>query len=245
MCLKRCRPEDALAWVERGLELERKDRWPNRSAWHLPDLKREILKKLGRSGDALASAWEDYRRAPSVYSYEDLMKFVSKGERSEWHAKAMVALDGADLSSRIDLLVRMKEWERLAAAIEAASRAELVGLSHYTTEPAAKGLEKSNPLLAAKLCIAMALRILGAKKSKYYDAALGNLSAARKLLLKEGRADEWEALAGEIRADHRRKTGFMSAFERLAEGRSTREPSFLERAGQRWDRGAGRGRGRS
>ena len=43
MCLKRRRPEDALAWVERGLDLEKKDRWPNRSAWHLPDLKREIL----------------------------------------------------------------------------------------------------------------------------------------------------------------------------------------------------------
>jgi hypothetical protein len=239
MCLKRRRPEDALAWVERGLELERKDRWPNRSAWHLPDLKREILKKLGRSGDALASAWEDYRRAPTVYSYEDLMKFVPKGGRAEWHAKALAVLDGADLSSRIDLLVKTKEWQRLAAAIEAAPRAKLVGLSHYTTEPAAKSIEKSHPLLAAKLHVAMALRILEAKKSKYYDAALGNLENARKLLLKEGRDEEWQALAGEIRESHRRKTGFMSGLERLAEGRSTRGPSFLERARKRWDRGAG------
>ncbi len=245
MCLKRRRPEDALTWVERGLELEKKDRWPNRSAWHLPDLKRDILKTLGRSGDALASAWEDYRRAPSVYSYEDLMKFVPRGERTEWHAKALAALDGADLSSRIDLLVKTKEPERLAAVIEAAPRAKLVGLSHYTTEPAAKSLDKSHPLLAAKLFVAMALRILEAKKSKYYDAALGNLEAARKLLLKEGRNEAWEALAKEIREGHRRKTGFMSDFERLAEGRSAREPSFLERARKRWDTGAGRGRGRS
>ncbi len=100
MCLKRRRPEDALVWVERGLELERKDRWPNRSAWHLPDLKREILKKLGRSGDATASAWEDYRRAPSVYSYEDLMKFVSKGEQARWHEKALATLDGAERAPR-------------------------------------------------------------------------------------------------------------------------------------------------
>ena len=47
MCLKRRRNEDALAWVERALELEKKDRWPNRSAWRLPDLRRSILKKVG------------------------------------------------------------------------------------------------------------------------------------------------------------------------------------------------------
>jgi len=245
MCLKRRRPEDALAWVERGLELEKKDRWPNRSAWHLPDLKRDILKKLGRSGDALASAWDDYRRAPSVYSYDDLMKFVPKAGRAEWHVKALGALDGADLSSRIDLFVKTKEWERLAADIEAASRGQLVALSHYTTEPAAKSLEKAHPLLAAKLHVAMALRILEAKKSKYYGAALGNLEKARKLMLKQGRAEEWAVLAGEIRESHRRKSGFMPGFERLAEGRTERKPSFRDRARKRWDRGANRGRGTS
>jgi uncharacterized Zn finger protein len=129
--------------------------------------------------------------------------------------------------------------------IEAASREKLVALSHYTTEPAAKRLAKSRPLLAGKLHVAMALRILEAKKSKSYDAALGNLETARKILLKEGRDEEWKALAGEIRESHRRKTGFMSGFERLAEGRSTREPSFLDRARKRWEQGSGRGGGRS
>jgi uncharacterized Zn finger protein len=245
MCLKRRRPEDALVWVQRGLDLERKNRWADRSARHLTRLKREILRKLGRSGDALASAWEDYRRAPSVDSYEELMRFVPKAGRAGWHAKALVALDRARLSCRIDLLVRTKERQRLAALVEAASHAELVGLSHYTTEPAAKALQKSSPPLAAKLHAAMALRIVEAGKSRYYDAALGNLSAARKLLLGTGRGEEWEALAVEIRAEHRRKTGFVPAFERLAEGRSVSEPSFLERARKQWDRRAGRGRGRS
>ena len=90
----------------------------------------------------------------------------------------------------------------------------------------------------------MGLPILEAKKSKYYDAALGNLEKARKLMLKEGRDEEWEALAGEIRENHRRKSGFMPGFERLAEGRSTRDPSFLERARKRWVQGSGRRPGR-
>ena len=46
--------------------------------------------------------WEDYRRTPSVYSYDDLMKFVPKGERPEWHSKALAALDGADLCAPRD-----------------------------------------------------------------------------------------------------------------------------------------------
>jgi len=245
MCLARRRPEDALAWVGRGLELEKAGRFPNRRSWGLPSLEREILKKLDRSEEALGSAWEHYRRAPSVFSYQDLMKFVPKAERGEWHAKALAALGEADLSQRIDLLLKTREWTRLAEAISAASREDLVEISHYTTEPAAKRLEKSRPLLAAKLHVAMALRILGAKKSKYYDAALRNLEKARKLLLREGQAGAWEALAAEIRSEHRRKSGFMPGFERVAEGRSLREASFAERARRRWRRGAGAGRLRS
>jgi tetratricopeptide (TPR) repeat protein len=245
MCLERRRPGDALAWVERGLELEKAGRFPNRPSWGLPRLEREILKKLGRSGEALASAWEHYQRAPSVFSYQDLMKFVAKGERAEWHAKALAALDEADLSQRIELLLKTREWTRLAEAIDAASREDLVEVSHYTIEPAAKRLEKSHPLLAAKLYVAMALRILEAKKSKYYEAALGNLEKARKLLLREGQASVWEALAAEIRSEHRRKTGFMPGFERVEEGRSLREPSFAERARRRWRQGSGFGRRRS
>jgi len=242
MCLARRRPEDAFAWVEHGLELEKEGRFQNRSSWGLPHLQRKILKKLGRSEEALASAWEHYRLAPSVYAYEDLMKFVAKGDRAEWHAKAMGALEGADLSSRIELLVKTKEWMRLAEVIDAAAREELVELSHYTTEPAAKRLGKSHPLLAAKLHVAMALRILEAKKSQYYDAALRNLEKARRLLLREGGAGAWEALVSEIRSEHRRKTAFMPGFEWVVEGRSLREPSFAGRARRRWKRGSGAGR---
>jgi len=232
MCLMRRRPEEALAWVERGIEQEKRRSWPE-SAWRLRDLEREILTKLGRSDDALASAWEDYRRSPSTHSYDDLMKFVPKGSHREWHEKAMAALDAADLASTIDLLVKTKELERLGGVVDLATRESLTRLSHYTTEPAAKKLEGSHPLLAAKLRIAMALRILDAKKSKYYDAALANLGRARKVLLREGRSEEWEALAREIRERHRRKTGFMSDFERVTE-KPSKELSFLDRARKRW-----------
>jgi hypothetical protein len=41
--------------------------------------------------------------------------------------------------------------------------------------PAAKTIERSHPLLAAKVHVAIALRILEAKKSKCHDAARENL----------------------------------------------------------------------
>lgn len=237
MSLKRRKIEDALTWVERGLELERNHPRSRRSAWRLPDLKREILRRLGRGEDAVASAWEDYCRAPSIYSYADLMEFAPRGEQGQWHQRALAALADADLSSRINLLVKTTEWGLLASVIESTPREELIALSHYTIEPAARGLTKAHPLLAAKLEVAMALRILEAKKSKYYEAALRNLEQAREAMLRNGRAEEWETLATEIRTNHRRKSGFIPGFESLAEVRRTRVPSFAERARDRWQKG--------
>lgn len=248
MCMERRRPEDALTWVDRGLAAEEAGRWPGRSSSQLPHLRRDALRRLGRGEEALASTWEAFRQAPSVFTYEDLMKSVARRERAEWHERAMAALAGADLSSRIDLLVRTKEWTRLAELVDSTPREGLVALSHYTAGPAAAKLVRRYPLPAAKLHVAMALRILASKSSKrsrYYDAALESLDTARTILRKEGRSGDWEALASEIRRDHRRKTGFMPAFERLAEGRPLREPSFAERARARWSRGAHGGRGAS
>lgn len=242
MSLKRRRPEEALAWVERGLAAETAGHRSG-SAAGLRARRREILEKLGRRGEALASAWEDYQRAPSVYSYEDLLEFVPRRERARWHDKALAVLDKADLGSRIDLLVQTKERERLAVEIEKASRKEIVGLSHFTTQPAADYLEKTHPLLAAKAHVAMALRILEAKKSTYYHAALQNLEKARKLMLAKGQQTEWQALAIEIREAHRRKSGFMPGFEAVVAGSWAKAPTFLDRARRRWDRRARKRRG--
>jgi len=244
MSLKRRRAEEALAWVDRGLDLEKEERGRGNPAWGLGKLKRQILKKLGRNGEALNSAWDDYRRSPSIFSYDELMKFVPKRERTSWHAKAIATLDRAGLGSRIALLGKTKELDRLAQTVSKAPREEFVALSHHDCEAAAKKLLRSHPLLAAKLHVAMALRIVEAKKSKHYDAALDHLEKARKIMVREGREKEWEALAAEIRNNHERKRSFMPGFERLAEGRRARPPSFRNRARRRWAQGA-RGRRRS
>ena len=79
------------------------------------------------------------------------------------------------------------------------------------------------------------MRIVEAKKSKYYDAALSNFERARDCYHRAGLAVEWEETVRRVRAAHSRKTGFISGFETLAAGaRRADRPSFLERAKARW-----------
>ena len=231
----RRKPGEALAWVERGIDLDKKTPHGSVANHDLAKLKRELLTKLGRGNEALDAAWADYRQHPSKYSYDDLMKFVPKAERAKWHEKAIDAAKGADLHSAIDLLVATKEMDRLADLVRQASDHALESLSHYTTEPVAKKIEKTHPDLAARLWRAQGLRIVNAKKSKYYDAALSNFESAKRCFERAGLHAEWQKTVSQVRADHHRKSGFMSGFERLVEGTGpSDEPSFMEQAKARW-----------
>jgi hypothetical protein len=234
MLQARRKPVDALAWVERGLALEKK---PSGSfADHdLGRLKRDLLVKLGRGAVALDAAWTDFKAHPSTYSYADLMRYVPRAERAAWHKQAMEAAAGADLHPLIELWLEAREIDRLVARLRQARDEELEGISHHATEPIAKKLAKAHPDVAAKVYRALGMRILEAKKSKYYDAALSNFESARRCYERAGLGAQWESLVREIRAGHHRKIGFMPGFEALVAGAgpSTR-PTFLERAKARW-----------
>jgi hypothetical protein len=129
------------------------------------------LVKLGRGHEAIEAAWAEYRKYPSTHPYGDLMKFVPRAQRAQWHEKAMEATADADLHSLFELLLATKETDRLADLVRQTDDVELEDLSHYTTEPVAKKFEKSHPDLAARLWRAQGMRIISAGKSKYYTAA--------------------------------------------------------------------------
>jgi len=230
--------EDALDWVERGLALAQTERYSS-AEYELKKLQRELLPRLGRADEAIAAAWADFQRGPSKHSYETLMELVPESDLRSWHDKAMAAAEHGDLSSIVGLFVETGETERLAARIDNATDDDLEGMSHYATEPAAKLLAEPHPALAARVFRALGLRIVNAKKSKYYDAALADLKHARDCYLAADKQAEWEALVAEIRREHGRKYSFMPGFERVAAGGPAVEPrpSFLERARSRWPRG--------
>lgn len=235
MLIAKRKPEEALSWVERGIEIAATDPRGSRADYELQDLRRELLRKLGREDEALASSWAEFRDHPSKYTYDDVMKFVPKPDRASWHAKAMEAAAGADLYSLIGLFVETKETARLAELVKGSTDEGLEAVSHYALEPAARRLEKAHVGEAARLWRAMGMRVVNAKKSKYYGAALGNFERAKRCYEKAGLGADWERVVREVRTEHHRKTGFMPGFEDLVKGAGPREePPFLERAKARW-----------
>jgi hypothetical protein len=235
MLQARRKPGDAFAWVERGLALEK--RVSSFADHALATLKRDLLLELGRGDEALEAAWAEFKKHPSKYSYADLMRYVPDAERAAWHTKAMDAAAGADLYSLIELWLETKEIDRLVDRLRRAPDTELEDISHYATEPVAKKLAKTHPDVAAKVYRALGMRILKAKKSKYYGAALANFEDARRCYERAGPGATWEGLVREVRAEHHRKTGFMAGFEEVVAGVGpSAKPSFLERAKARWSR---------
>ncbi|MDT8319273.1 MAG: hypothetical protein RQ826_01965 [Xanthomonadales bacterium] len=229
------KPGEALSWVERGFEVDRQAPHGSTAGYDLAKLKRDLLTRLGRGDEALDAAWSDYLRDPATYTYDDLMKYVPKGQHKEWHEKAIEAAMGADLHATMDLLLDTRELNRLAELVRQTRDDELEDLSHYATEPVARKFEKPHPDLAARLWRAQGLRIVNAGKSRYYDAALANFERAWHCFERAGQEDEWSETVCQVRADHYRKSSFMPGFERLAEGVGpSDEPTFLKLAKARW-----------
>ena len=231
----RRKPDEALAWVDRGLAA--REEAPTRLDGRARPRHAEAraAHEARPAGDALEDAWAAFRENPSTFSYEELMRFVPKTERAAWHAKAMDAAERADLGSLIELWLETREVERLARRLRTATDSEIEDLSHYRTEPAARRLAKSHPDVAAKVYRALGMRILNAKKSKYYDAALSHFENAQRCYERSDLPREWAALVADVRRAHHRKAGFMAAFERLAAGHGPSDaPSFLDRARNRW-----------
>ena len=233
----RRRPEDALSWVERGLKIARAESRISYQEYELSELKRVLLTRLGRTEDALQSAWSEFEAHPSTFTYKELMRYVPNKEKTSWHQKAMAASEKGDLSSLIELWLEHKEFDRLVSYLQRITDEELEGLSHYRTEPLARKLERSHPDVSARVYRALCMRIVNAGKSKYYDAALGHIERAKKCYAKANLDADWQAVVADVRKRHFRKKGFMAGFEDIVDGTPKQvEPSFLERAKARWPR---------
>ncbi len=227
--------EQALEWVTRGSQAELKKEWPNQDAWDLGNIKRELLKGLGRHEDALRHAWDEFRSHPGEFSYSDLMGCVPKAERDAWHAKAMNAAERADLDSCLDLYIKTQEWSRLADRVRRAGAADLQELHYDRAVDAAKKLAKEQPAEAAALYRGQALQILVEKKSRLYETALRYFAEARRCYEVVGQGEEWRRLVESTLLEHSRKYSFLPGFQRLASGEKIkRESSFLTRAKRRW-----------
>ena len=81
--------QEALIWVGKGLGLKEKDNWLNEDSYDLERIKREVSSLLGNNDYAIESAWTNFKKYPSEYSYDELMKYAAKKDVNIWHNKAM------------------------------------------------------------------------------------------------------------------------------------------------------------
>ena len=234
ICYKNNQLSEALKWTERGLS-ELSNEKLEIHGHTLKKLKRTILTQLKRPQEALKDAWAEFAEYPHLLAYEEFMQFVPDQEKELWHHKAMQVADQAELELQLELWVELGEITRLKQRIAEASDQELEGLSHFSTKPVADALHESSPDLAAKVYKALAMRILKAGKSKYYNAALNHLEQARSCWLQSNEPNKWQTLVDEVRSKHARKYSFMPAFEQIvSKGAREKEPPFLDKAKKRW-----------
>ena len=91
LLVARRKPDEALTWIDRGIELDEKTPYGSSVRHDLAKLKRELLVKLGRGNEAIEAVWAEYLAYPSTFTYGDLMKLAPRAERARWHEKAMEA----------------------------------------------------------------------------------------------------------------------------------------------------------
>jgi len=229
------RYDDALAWVEKGLKLEKEREWGNQSSYALTGIRQELLNKLGRREDALESAWSEFKKYPSKYGYDRLRKYIPKKDISHWREKAIHEAKKTSLSAFIEICTETKEWDVLSEHIVAIEYEKLEKISHYTTVKAAKRLAKKYSQAAAKIYAALGMRIILSGKSKYYHYALEHFRNARKFYERAGCKQMWLSLVDRVREDHSRKYSFIGDFEKIVAGRAPKSPeSFEKRAQKRW-----------
>ena len=211
--------EQALEMVENGLSISKSRDWRNQSSYSLEGMKRDILGKLGKSGEALELAWQNFQKSPTLYSYEEVIEFAPKTEKKKWHDEMIALASKGKLRCFIEICTETKEWDLVAQRIIESKDEELSDLSHFVTEKPAKALEKKSPLASAMLYVAMGRRIVDEGKSKYYDASIDNFKIARKLYLQVGESKTWEKIVAQIESKHHRKTSFINDFRDIAEGK--------------------------
>ncbi len=232
-------PAQALAWVDRGLELDADRPYPSFAAHSLTELKPRLLVDLGHGEQALETAWADYRKHPDRYSYDHLMTFVPPAERPGWHDRAVtVALDGDRyLPAVIELLLHTNETGRLGQLAARTPDSSWEGVGHHAAEQAGTALEPGHPGEAARIWRAAGMRILKAGRSRYYGAALRYFEHAKRCYQQAGQPAQWQQVIDEVYAQHSRKTSFLPGFDAVATGTGrTPQPSFLDQAKARWGR---------
>lgn len=233
----RCQFDRAREWAEKGLAIKEDG---CSKEYELKDLRRKILKNMGRGTDAVADAWAEFEKHPSIYSFESVLESATKKDHADLKAKALVIFDRSAIREAAVALHKVRELDHLAFRLATATDKALRTIFYGDAIPIAEAVSKKYPKEAARLYIAQAFEILAEKRAKAYHHAHDYLQNAKTLLERIEETATWSALVVSIRREHRLKSSFMPGFEKIVAGEGApREPTFRERITKRLDQRPG------
>jgi len=218
---------EALVWVDRGLAHVPVGTVYHRVWTQLPAVRRDVLHALGRTDEAIASAWDEFVAHPSTWTYQTLMRYVPEADRARWHVHAMEATQQAELGLLLQLWSDTQEIDRLVTRLRETDELVLAALSWSSLTSAAQTLATAHPESAARLYRTVGLQMLAHKKSKLYDTALEHFRHAEECYERAGQTAVWRAVVDCVRQQHGKKYGFIPAFERLVQGEPDPPPPTL------------------
>ena len=204
------RPDDALAWAQRGIEAT--------SGWqikHLYDIAAGVHEANGDIAAVLGVRLEHHQRMPSTTTYERLRDAARAGGLWDAHvSSARDVLGRRDRGSLVDVLLADGEvesaWALAAENEDGLGRDRLVRL--------AEAYEAHDPAASLAVYRRVVEWILETADRRAYRAAVKQLKSAERAATTAGLSAEHHDYLVGLRAEHRRRPTLVGMLDKLIDG---------------------------
>lgn len=211
------RPEQALAWAERGVAA-----FPRRTDGRLRSFLAEEYHARGRHEDAVRVIWDEFSEGPTWQRYQVLKGHAERaGSWPAWRERALGVMRKAPSA---DELVRALLWE---GEVEAAwQAAQAGGCAAERWLELARRREAGHPQDALLVYQRQVERAAEQRSQAGYEEAVALLGRVKEMMGRLGRGEEFGAYLEGVKAAHRPKRNLIKLIDQKYHPR--RQPPPLQ-----------------
>ncbi|QYG93240.1 hypothetical protein HC251_12935 [Iamia sp. SCSIO 61187] len=230
------RPDDALAWAERGLAAFEDTDHHMRGDSRLDDVVLAGWSQHGRMADVVDLVWKRFMEKPTLASYQRLKRWTSEaGEWDEHRPRAMVVLESQAAARAEAVASRPTPINRYSARLPVPTThdeliavlawdgqlddAWAIALDHGASLPLwlqlAAAMETERPLDAASAYARDVEAQIDRKQTRSYENAVDRVAHIRTLHERAGDPDGFDAYLANLRNRHRQKTKFIRLLDEV------------------------------